>query len=334
MNLTSLKAFADSRVGVVTGIGLFSAAATALWVEMRARRAKRENPARGQFIEIDGVRLHYVERGTGSPVVLIHGNAVSLEDFEASGLLDRLAVNHRVIAIDRPGFGHSNRPRDRMWTPTAQAKVLREALQRLGIGQATLVGHSMGAMVAVALALDHPEYVSRLVLLSGYYYPSMRIDALMMTPVALPVLGDAMRHTVTAVLSRASLKGAVKGMFAPNDIPENFFDVMSREMMLRPVQLRANAEDAAFMIPEAAASAKRYGELRMPLAIFSGEDDAIVDPQDHSARLHRDVEHSELFLVPRSGHMLHYSVPAQIVEAIDASPESIRMTPSPALELQ
>ena len=334
MNLRSIKAFATSRAGVTVGAGLLSAAATALWVEMQARRAERGNPARGQFIEIDGVRLHYVERGTGSPVVLIHGNAVSLEDFEASGLLDRLAVNHRVIAFDRPGFGHSHRPRDRMWTPTAQAKLLSEALQRLGVGQTTLLGHSMGAMVAVALALDHPEHVSRLVLLSGYYYPSMRIDALMMTPVALPVLGDAMRHTVTAVLSRTSLKGAVKRMFAPDDIPENFFDVMSREMMLRPVQLRANAEDATFMIPEAAASAKRYGELRMPLAIFSGEDDAVVDPQDHSVRLHRDVQQSELFVVPRSGHMLHHSVAAQIVEAIDASPESIRMAATPAVELQ
>jgi len=135
--------------------------ASAAGVRRRSRRAERNQPPVGRLLDIDGVRLHVVEKGEGSQVVLIHGNVVSERDYEASGLLDRLARNHRVIAIDRPGFGHSTRPRDRLWTPAAQAKLLHAALVQLGVKQAVVVGHSMGAMVALALALDYPEDVRR-----------------------------------------------------------------------------------------------------------------------------------------------------------------------------
>ena len=215
MNFSSLKNLATSRAGLITGAAALSAAATAIWVEAQARRAEREHPPTGKFVEIDGVRLHYVERGEGPPVVLIHGNTVSLADFEASGLIDRLASGHRVIAFDRPGFGHSDRPRDRLWTPAEQARMLHAALAQLGAEQPVVVGHSMGTLVALAMALDHPEHVRSLVLLSGYYYPNVRVDALLTAPVALPVVGDVMRYTVTAMSGRAMIKGVVKGMFAP-----------------------------------------------------------------------------------------------------------------------
>ena len=249
MDRSDLQTLPTARTAVWAGVALVGAALTAAWVEHRSRRAERDQPPAGRLLEIDGVRLHVVDRGEGTAVVLIHGNMVSERDYEASGLLDRLARNHRVIAFDRPGFGHSTRPRDRLWTPATQAKLLHAALAELGVRQAVVVGHSMGAMVAMALALDYPEDVRRLVLLGGYYYPSARVDALLTAPVALPVLGDVMRYTVTAVSARLLLNRLVKAMFAPREVPAHFVPALSREMMVRPIQLRANAEDAALMIP-------------------------------------------------------------------------------------
>ena len=98
------------------------------------------------------MRLNHIETGDGPPVVLLHGNTVTLTDFDASGLIGRLAKNHRVIAFDRPGFGHSNRPRDRLWTPMAQAVLFQAALDRLGVEQSVLVGHSMGTLTVMASA--------------------------------------------------------------------------------------------------------------------------------------------------------------------------------------
>jgi pimeloyl-ACP methyl ester carboxylesterase len=250
-------------------------------------------------------------------VVLIHGNGVWLADFEASGLIDRLAREHRVIAIDRPGFGHSPRPRDRLWTPSAQAKLLHAVLGLLGVERPVVVGHSLGTLVALSMALEHPSDVRSLVLLGGYSYPTVRYDALLTVPVALPVIGDALRYTVTGVAARATIKGAVKAMFAPADVPPEFFPVLSREMMLRPVQMRANAEDAAFMMPAARACSERYKELRLPVTIVAGAADALIDVQSHSTRLHRELPQSRLIVVPATGHMVHYAVPEKIVDVVN-----------------
>jgi pimeloyl-ACP methyl ester carboxylesterase len=317
MTRSDLESLPSSRTPIWAGAALLGAALTAAWVERRSRRAERDHPAAGTLLEIDGVRLHVVEQGEGPAVVLIHGNMVSERDFEASGLFDRLARNHRVIAFDRPGFGHSTRPRDRVWTPAAQAKLLHAALVQLGVEQAAVVGHSMGAMVALALALDYPQDVRRLVLLGGYYYPSARIDALLTAPVALPVLGDVMRYTVTAVSARLMLNRLVKAMFAPREVPERFIPALSREMMVRPIQLRANAEDAAFMVPQAKSSSERHHELRMPVSIVAGADDKVIDVEAHSARLHRELVGSTLLVVAGAGHMVHHAAPDDVVAAVD-----------------
>jgi pimeloyl-ACP methyl ester carboxylesterase len=314
---SNLESLPTSRAAFWAGASLLSAALTAAWVERRARRAERNQPPAGRLLEIDGVRLHVVEKGEGPAVVLIHGNMVSERDYEASGLLDRLARNHRVIAFDRPGFGHSTRPRDRLWTPAAQAKLLHAAMVQLGVREAVVVGHSMGAMVALALALDYPEDVRRLVLLGGYYYQSARIDALLTAPVALPVLGDVMRYTVTAISARLMLNRLVEAMFAPREVPGHFIPALSREMMVRPIQLRANAEDAAFMVPQAKASSERHQELRMPVAIVAGADDKVIDVEAHSARLHRELPGSTLAVVAGAGHMVHYAAPDDIVAAVE-----------------
>jgi pimeloyl-ACP methyl ester carboxylesterase len=300
-----------------------AAAATALWVEVQARRAERDNPPAGKFVYIDGVRLHYVVRGEGPPVVLLHGNTVTLADFHASGLIDQLARNHRVIVFDRPGFGHSTRPRDRLWTPSAQAELFHSALTVMGVKRPVVVGHSIGTLVALAMALNQPAMVDSLVLIGGYYYPSIRLDALLTAPVALPVLGDVLRYTVTALTGRAVLNRMVQGMFAPAEVPPCFFSMLSREMMLRPVQLRANAEEAAFMMPQARALARRYHELRLPVTLIAGGADKVVDFEAHSRRLHSEVPQSQLHIVPHGGHMAHYLAQDLIESAVDR--------PSPAL---
>jgi hypothetical protein len=104
-----------------------------------ARNAENDNPPAGQFLEVNGVRLHYVERGSGAPVVLLHGNGSMIQDFESSGLIDLASKNYRVIVFDRPGFGHSDRPRNVVWTPAAQAELINSALHRLGVPHAIVL---------------------------------------------------------------------------------------------------------------------------------------------------------------------------------------------------
>lgn len=306
------------RGGLIAGGALAAAAATALWVEHKARKAERDNPPVGRFVEVDGVRLHYIERGEGPPVVLLPGNAVVVQDFEGNGLIDRLSERYRVIAFDRPGYGYSERPRDRRWTATAQAALLRQAFAALGIEQPVVVGHSWGTLVALALGLDHPDDVRGLVLVSGYYYPSMRLDAALVAPAAIPVVGDLLRHTVSPIFARLALRPMVKAMFAPLPVPQVFEQTLPREMLLRPTQLRADAEDGVFMVPAAIELQKRYQELSVPVRLLAGAEDLIVDTQAHTVRLNEDLPRSGLTVVPGAGHMVHYAAPEQVVADVDA----------------
>jgi pimeloyl-ACP methyl ester carboxylesterase len=297
-------------------------AGVALQVRADARRAEREHPPLGRFVRAGGgVRLHYVEAGADDepPVVLLHGNAVMAQDFLGSGVLDRLAGRRRVVAFDRPGYGHSGRPRDRRWTAEAQAAVLAEAFARLGIERPVVVGHSWGTLVALALALDHPEAVSGLVLLSGYYFPTARADVALFAPPALPVVGGALRYTVGPLAGRLLAPKVVRTMFAPAPVPPAFDAWVPRAMMLRPWQIKAGAEDAAFMVPGAARLARRYGDLRhLPVSIVVGAEDRIVDAARQSARLHRALPGSDLRVAPGLGHMVHHGAPALVADAVEA----------------
>ena len=135
------------KAGTALLAGAAVLAATALWNNSRARQAERDHPPRGRFLEIDGTRLHYLERGAGPPVVLLHGNVVSAEDYVWSGVLDRVAERHRVVAIDRPGFGYSDRPQGRLDAGSAGSTApprLRTAWPRAPGGRRPFLGHTGG----------------------------------------------------------------------------------------------------------------------------------------------------------------------------------------------
>jgi pimeloyl-ACP methyl ester carboxylesterase len=314
-----------NRLGAIA-LATVALAATAATVARAARRAEQQHPPRGAFMVHDGVRLHYLERGEGTPVVLLHGNLVHAGDFVASGLIDRLAQHHRVVAFDRPGFGHSERPRDRLWTADAQARLLQGALRRLAVDEPVVLGHSWGTEVALALALRAPTALRKLVLVSGYYFPTARVDVALAAPPALPIVGDVMRYTVSALFARLALERTVKAMFAPQPVPAGLLDTLGRGLLVRPSQIRATAEDAAFMIPSAAALRKRYAALEVPVAIFAGERDAIVDPEQ-ARRLQRELPRAALSVLPGLGHMLHHAA-ADVVAAAVASGSAARKGPT------
>ena len=292
-----------AAVAVAAGV----LAASAVVNGQLARKAQRDNPPKGKFIEIDGVRLHYVERGRGRPLVLFHGNGSMIQDFESSGLIDLAARNYRVIVFDRPGFGHSSRPRNVIWTPEAQADLFAKASASLNVPQAIVLGHSWGASVAVALAIKHPSLVEALVLASGYYFPTPRADFLAVRT-RHPGLGDIVGSAIAPIVSRLMWPAMLNKMFGPRPVPEKFAG-FPKEMAVRPSQIRASAAETALMIPNALASAKTYGELAMPVIIIAGENDRLIDIDEQSGRLHGEVRQSKMHRIAGAGHMVQQSAP-------------------------
>jgi pimeloyl-ACP methyl ester carboxylesterase len=301
-------------VGAAVTVGAL--ALSALVNRHLAKKAEHDNPPAGQFLEVNGVRLHYVERGAGEPLVLLHGNGSMIQDFESSGLIDLAAKNYRVIVFDRPGFGHSDRPRNVVWTPDAQAELIKRALERLGVSHAIVLGHSWGASVAVALALKFPELVRALVLASGYYYPTLRPDVVALSAPAVPFGGDVLGHTLSPIVSRLMWPLMMTKIFGPRPVP-NKFDGFPKEMALRPSQIRASAAESALMIPDAFHFRDQYADLTMPVVIIAGEEDQLIDIEKQSARLHSDISQSKLHRVSGTGHMIHQTATGQVMSAIN-----------------
>ncbi len=297
-------------------LGVAGLAASLLYVHAKQRSVERDHPPQGRFVDVDGVRLHYVERGEGPALVLLHGNGLMANDFDLSGLLDSAARPYRVIAFDRPGFGYSDRPGKGKWTPEEQARLFYKALHQMGVERPIVLGHSWGTLVALAMALEFPKYIRAITLVSGYYYPSARRDVPLLSAPALPGIGQLLRHTVAPMIARLLWSRLVKRTFAPAPVPERFRQ-LPKWMSLRPSQLGASSAEMAMMAPSAERLSKRYRELTMPVAIIAGNGDQIVNTERNALRLHEEIQHSELMVDSDAGHMPHYASPARVMEAVE-----------------
>lgn len=309
-----------SSLGAVA-IGAIALLSVCAWATRRkTREAEARHPPTGQFVEVDGMRLHYTEHGADSAraVVLLHGNGAMAREMELSGMVECLAPRYRVIVFDRPGYGYSDRPSGRPLTPPAQAALILHALERLGVREPVVLGHSWGAMVATAMGLAAPGSVRGLVLVSGYYTPSLRLDVTWMSPPALPLVGTVLRHTVSPLLARLLWPAMVRRIFAPAPTAPAFSARYPVWMSLRPGTLRASAAEAAMMIPQAVRLWRREPALRMPVAIVAGAQDRLVSTAWHSGRLHKRLPHSRLHVVPDAGHMVHHTAPKAVAAALHA----------------
>jgi pimeloyl-ACP methyl ester carboxylesterase len=322
-----------ARAPLALGIGA-ALAACAAYVQYRKVQVEREHPPSGSFIEVDGVRLHYIDRGQGQTVVLLHGNGTLADEFDISTVLGMAAAKYRVIAFDRPGYGYSERPRDRIWSPHAQAELLYQALQQLGVEKPVIVAHSWGSMVAAALGQSHPDYPASMLLMSGYYYPTVRPGVPMMVGPAIPVLGDLMAYTISPLVGRLTWPPFIRKLFAPAATPARFKKRFPVWMSLRPISLRAAAGETALMIPTALELSRHHDRLTMPLILMAGADDLHVLPRLQTERLHKELPHSRLILSPGVGHMIQHTVPEQVMSAIVMAVEAAAAAEEEAPQLE
>jgi pimeloyl-ACP methyl ester carboxylesterase len=321
--MTLLAKLKTRSTGTAAFAGVAALATLATANYLVARNTERRHPPEGLFLTVDGVRLHYSDRGEGSPVVLIHGNAVTGDDWNTSGVAELLLQKHRVIIFDRPGFGYSERPRGHLWTAAQQAELLHKALQQLGIERPVVVGHSWGTMVALALAERHQADTAGLVLLSGYYVWTLRPDVLLVAAGALPVIGDLLRYTISPLLGWLQMPLLKWQMFSPARVPARFQAEYSSAMALRPSQIRATSIDGVLMIPGALALRGEYKNLTLPVLIIAGEGDKVVFKR-RSEQLQARIRGSVLQIVKGAGHMVHHLVPGQVAQAVERVAEAAR----------
>ena len=268
----------------------------------------------GAFVTPAGARVHYVRAGAGQPVVYVHGAKGSVYDFTLS-ISERLSERYTAVAMDRPGSGFSSRPAGGGNSPQTQAAALRAAAVELGLERPVLVGHSLGAAVALAWALDAPESVAAVVTLGGYVLPlggpPPWVTRLLRAPLLLRGAGALGRSRLGSPLVRR----AVERAFFPTPPPDEYLEIAPR-LALEASALVNDGEDRKVAEEGLAALRPRYPALSVPLVVVVGAQDRMVPPAV-SERLHALVPRSELVRVPGAGHMPQFSAPDTVIAAVD-----------------
>ncbi len=277
-------------------------------------------PATGRFADITGTRIHYTDNGavtggTGVPIVLLHGASTSLVDYEAS-IAPALRQANRVIALDRPGYGYSERPSGPWVDPRQQADLVVGLLDNLGIQRAVVVGHSLGGAVTMALAVHYPERLEGIVLLAGVSHPWKSGVAWTNHLAGIPLLGTLFGHTLLVPSAGVVMPEAIEEVFAPNSVPERYIERTHLELSIRPKAWQSSAQDLRLLSPYLEVQKERYGELKMPILLITGADDTVVPAWNHSERLERLLRQVQLVSLPETGHAPHHVRTEQVVALI------------------
>ena len=280
--------------------------------------AQRAHRPQGKIVEVAGAKLHVVEIGPREavPIVLLHGASSNLEVMRP--LAERLAQTRRVILIDRPGHGWSTRANFSDSTPGPQARMIAQALEKLGTGKTIVVAHSWSGALALRIALDHPERVAGLVMLAPVAYPWPGGVSHYNYAVTKPVIGPLLAHTIMLPLGLLLADSGARSVFAPQPMPESFVKDSATRLLLRPREFVANAWDLVSLRAAMAEQAPRYGSIAVPITIIAGDVDKTVSTHIHSQPLARTAKHARLIVLKGVGHMIQYAAPELVVGEIEA----------------
>jgi pimeloyl-ACP methyl ester carboxylesterase len=313
---------------VVLVLLALSAAATAVGAWLIARA----HPPSGSFVEVEGGRLHVVDRDRRErrpaddlPILLLHGASGNLEDMRLA-LGDRLARFHRVILVDRPGHGWSERPANGA-SPARQAAMVSEMLGRLGIARVVVVAHSFAGSVATAMALDDPARIAGLVLLAPVSHPWPGGIAWYYTIASAPMIGPLFAHTIVLPVGMLLMPSVIGVVFDPQKPPRDYAERAAITLVLRPRNFLANARDVVGIRAFVTMQAARYSAIKAPTIILHGTGDTVVAARVHARALADAVPHAQLMLLDGIGHMPHHVATDRVVAAIDAVMAQARTAP-------
>lgn len=292
-------------------VSLISACASSDYVQT----AEEKYPPIGDFIEVEGLNIHYLDEGSGPPVILLHGAHSNIRDWTFA-LVDKLKDKHRVVAFDRPGLGYSERAASGGDAPAEQARILKAAADRLGVGKAVIVGHSFGGAVAAAWTVDYQEDVLGLVLLAGATYDWGGSGGLLYN-IGASGVGPALGTAARVYIQGDRALGLVDDAFAPNEPIPGYAEHLGLELALRPETFRNNSTDINRLSGHLATQSLRYPEIEVPVVLIHGDADQTVGLEAHSLRFYDDVPNGRLVVVPGVGHMVHQVSQPRIIQAIE-----------------
>ncbi len=272
-------------------------------------------PPKADFITVDGVRLHVRQTGPGDgPATLVlHGAASNLEEPHLA--LAETFASERVIWLDRPGLGWSERP-DGAWSPEREARLIARLLETLEVGPVTVIGHSWGGAIALRLAMDHPDRVDSVVLVAPALSAWIGDAAWFNAASFWPILGPVIMHVIVPLIGEGQARSGAVTAFHPEPLPDNYVEDSALPLLLRPSTWRANARDMMEVNRHLEVQEDRYEVTHQPTAIINARADTVLWAHRHGGMVSQRMPRASLHWVSGAGHNLHHHHPAIILEAV------------------
>lgn len=299
----------------------------AIWSAWGSHAIEERFPAIGQFIEVNGQRLHYTDSGSRRAdgelglandvpaLLLIHGANSNLRDFQSS-IGPLLADHFRVLAFDRPGYGYSERAHSHWQTPAEVADLLLIASERLGASRPLLLGHSWAGAVVMAAAVEYPDRIRGGVLLSavtGHWAGSV---GAVYEWGQRALIGDLMAYTVVYPYGRLRLEQAVVAVSEPDPVAPDYIEAIAAPLALRPETFRNNVEDMANLSEYMQSLSRRYVDVEVRMLAIHGEDDELVPFWNHGLRLSHVLPALQVHMIKGAGHAPHHAHAAEVSAAV------------------
>jgi pimeloyl-ACP methyl ester carboxylesterase len=280
-----------------------------------ARRIERAVPPQGRFLDLDGERIHVLDKGAGPPVVLIHGLSGQMGNFTHS-LVDRLAGDFRVVAFDRPGSGYSTRSSKSPAGVRAQAATLAKAIRAMKLERPVIVGHSLGGAVALAIAIDEPDCAGALALIAPVTQPVATPPAVFRgLVIRSAVIRLLVAWTLATPASLIARSVALKQVFAPDTPPADFATAGGSLLGVRPSNVYAASSDMVAANDDLEAMTRRYASIRVPIGILYGRGDRILDPRAQGEPMKEKIPSLDFELID-GAHMLPVTAPDAVAAFI------------------
>lgn len=292
--------------GALFLIAAFIAGYFVLATRRIAADAEQRVPASGKFVDVGGNRVHYVEQGEGRPILFVHGLGGQLHHFRHP-LFPAVGPGYRLIALDRPGSGYSVRARGATGRLPEQAEVIAGFIAALGLEKPLLVGHSLGGAVTLAVALNHPEAISGIVLLAPLTHMEKTVrPEFNSLYIKSPLKRWLLANTVAVPASLKHARQTLDFVFGPQKWPEDYIIGGGGMVGLRPSHFYGTASDTVAIELDLGQLQARYGEIRMPAAMMFGTADRVLDHKLHGLSMQGRIEGLELDVVDGLGHMLPF----------------------------
>ena len=294
-------------LGIAAVLFVLAMAGLAAFTALTARAIEKRLPPLGQFIEIDGANLHYIDEGSGPVVVMIHGLAGQHGHFIYS-LRDLLIKDHRVVILDRPGCGYSTRPPNASATIAAQAQTISRFITALDLTRPLIVGHSLGGAIALSLAVNHPEQAAGLALLAPLTHKPEHTPAIFRgLEIPSPFARWLLAWTIAIPLSIRNRAIVLAAAFGPQSAPRDYATRGRGMLNLRPRSFVNACHDFMAVHQEQADLTAGYSGIRVPVGVLYGAEDRILNPAEHLKALTAKLPVADCELIEGAGHMIPIS---------------------------